>query len=286
MAVVNIVVREYSNPPLYNAIKLAFFKTDQVCYRPKADYQLSTPTFVSNSLIYNINNTFAAVGWYSDGQNRGQWTGTELINYQPCLVSWTPSEPYCVTDDIVINEFDFLVARFLWDYPTAGRDLDIQVQYENNSTPSVDNLFVGFGGQTGGTVPPSMVPPENGYLWWCLDDTNSSGNPQGIEGVIVNIKQFIADFPSSTNIVDVGIYAVWYNSVATGDFTFEVKTYKGGTMSKVGTDIVNTGGVLISNDTRSLNTLVQNNLHTPANSYKVGTLRYNKTTDTATLILG
>lgn len=199
---------------------------------------------------------------------------------------WNPSDPYCLTENIVIDEFDFMVVRFLWQYPQAGKDLDIQVQYENNSTPSVDNQYVGFGGPTSGTIPISVSPKEDGYLWWGLDDTNGTGSPQGIEGVLVNIKKFITDFPASPNNVDVGIYAVWYSSVANGNFTLDVKTYKGGTMSKVGTDIVNTGGVLVSSDVRDMNTLIQNKLHVPASSYRVGVLRYNKTSDSAILILG
>lgn len=209
---------------------------------------------------------------------------THALNVYP--FKWNPAETYCVTGNIVIDEFDFMVVRFLWQYPAAGRDLDIQVQYQDNATPTIDNQYVGFGGTSSGTIPISIAPPQDGYLWWGLDDTNGTGAPQGIEGVLVNIKKFITDFPSSPNNVDVGIYAVWYNAVASGDFVLDVKTYKGGTMSKVGTDIINTGGVLVSSDVRDLNTLIQNKLHLPASSYRVGILRYNKSTDSATLILG
>lgn len=194
------------------------------------------------------------------------------------------STAYCITKNIVINDFDFLVARFLWDYPSAGTDLDIQVRYENNSTPSVDNIYVGFGGSAGGTVPASASPPESSsYLWWGLDDTNASSAPQGIEGVLISLKKFRDDFPTSPNIIEVDLYAVWFNSVATGDFTLEVKTYKGGIMSKVGTDIVNTGGTIVSTDTRALNTLIRNSTTNPATSYHIGSLKYNKTTNTAVL---
>jgi len=184
---------------------------------------------------------------------------------------------------ILIPDFDFLVARFLWDYPSAGSDLDIQVQFENNDTPTIDNIFVGFG-NVDDTVLSGTTPESNAYLWWGLDDTNSSAAPQGIEGALVNILKFVTDFPSSPNIVEVGLYCVWYGSVASGDFTLEVVTYKGGTMSKVGTNIVNTGGVTVSSDTRLLNTTIHNSTHTPANSYKVGVIRYNKTTLTAEVI--
>jgi hypothetical protein len=191
---------------------------------------------------------------------------------------------YCVTQDIVINEFDYLVARFMWDYPIAGRDLDIQVQFEDNSVPSIDDRFVGYGGGNA-TVPANNIPQADSYLWWGLDDTNSSENPLGIEGVLIGMKKFKDDFPASSEIIKVGLYAVWFNLVASGNFTLEIATYKGGTMSKVGTNIINTGGEQVSLDLRYLNTMVHNQDHDPASSFKVGVLEYNKTTDTAILIL-
>jgi hypothetical protein len=197
--------------------------------------------------------------------------------------AWIPSEPYCITEDIVINQFDFLTVRFIWNFPAAGRDLDIQVRYENNNVPTVDGIDVGYGGAT--TVPLISNPQSSAYLWWGLDDTNTSGNPTGIEGVLINIKRFKDDFPSSTEVIKVGLYAVWYNSVASGDFSLEVKTYKGGTMSNTGTDIINTGGVIVSSDLRNLNTRIVDRTHNPDVSFKVGTLFYNRTTDTATLTL-
>lgn len=198
--------------------------------------------------------------------------------------TWVGSEPYCETENIVINKFDNLVVRFLWDYPSAGSDLDIQVRYENNNTPSVDNIFVGYGGAST-TVPANTAPETSAYLWWGLDDRNLTGDPVGIEGVLVNIKKFITDFPNSPNEIKVGLYAVWYGGVVSGDFRFEVTTYLGGTMSKQGFDIINTGGTLVSNDLRNLNTMINNSSASPQTSYKVGTLTYNKTTDTAILSL-
>lgn len=197
---------------------------------------------------------------------------------------WIGSEPYCVTQDVVINEFDYLVARFLWEFPVAGQDLDIQVRYEDNGIPSVDGLYVGYGA-VNDTVPANEAVKSNAYLWWGLDDTNSSNAVYGIEGVLVNLKKFRDDFPGSGNIIRVGLYSVWYNRAATGNFQLEIKTYKGGEMSKVGTDIINTGGTAVSSDVRNLNTLINNQLHVPESSFKVGVLEYNKTTDQAILIL-
>lgn len=197
---------------------------------------------------------------------------------------WIGAEPYCVTQDVVINEFDYLVARFLWNYPSAGSDLDIQVRYEDNGVPSVDGIYVGYGAAND-TVLAGEAIKSNAYLWWGLDDTNSSNAAVGIEGVLINLKKFKTDFPGSGNIIKVGIYAVWFGSVATGNFQLEVKTYKGGEMSKLGTDIINTGGTAVSSDIRNLNTLITNKLHSPPTSFKVGVLEYNKTTDKAILIL-
>lgn len=205
--------------------------------------------------------------------------------FQKYSFKWNETDPYCLTKDIVIEEFDFLVARFLWEYPSAGTDLDIQVRFEMPTVPDVNNKFVGFSGQSGGTVPADFLPSSGAYLWWGLDDRNQNGMPQGIEGVSINIRKFIIDYPDSGDIIDVGLYCVWYSSVNFGNFKFEVKTYKGGHMEKQGFDIVNVGGVQVSNDERNLQTLIQNKNSNPATSYKVGILRYNKITDTATLIV-
>jgi hypothetical protein len=96
MATVHISISEYSNPPLYNAINLSFFVSDQVCYKPKEEYQINTEEFEADSLIYTIDNSVATVGWYSDGINRGQWDGESLISFIPCAVNWQAAEPYCV----------------------------------------------------------------------------------------------------------------------------------------------------------------------------------------------
>jgi hypothetical protein len=97
MAIVTINVGAYINPPVYNAVQLAFFESDQVCYKPKSSYQINTVDFEAGSLIYKMDNNYAAIGWYSDGINRGQWNGTAIISFLPCEVDWEPSEPYCIT---------------------------------------------------------------------------------------------------------------------------------------------------------------------------------------------
>jgi len=209
-------------------------------------------------------------GDYIELQLHSATTNSTSVSMNVTVGTYTTSfTVVTAAEDIIITQFDYMVIRYLWNYPSAGRDLDIQVQFEGNSVPSVDNIYVGFGG-VNPTVPNAAFPQDNSYLWWGLDDTNSSSAAVGIEGVLVGLKKFKDDFPASPNIVKVALYAVWYNSVASGEFTLEVKTYLGGTMSKVGTDIVNTGGVTVSSDTRLLNTIIQNNLHTPDYSEQSG----------------
>ncbi len=177
---------------------------------------------------------------------------------------------------IVIPDFDFMTVKYSWD--GGGTDLDILVGFENNGT-DVDNLYVGYG-QPNATVPADTTPQSDAYLWWGSDNTTSDGS----EDVLIGIKQFIAAYPSSPDAVEVGLYAVWYGAPATGDFTVELVTYKGGTMSLEGTDFVNTGGAQVSSNTIAANTTIRNDtLHTPSNTYKVGTLIYTKSTQTATV---
>lgn len=188
---------------------------------------------------------------------------------------WEGTSPYCITEDIVINEFDYLVLRYNW-LPGSGQDMDIMVGYVNTGTP-VDNDFVGFG-QGGAIVPVGVAGPDS-YLWWALDNQGTSG----YEAVLINVKKLIEAYPTISDVIEVEMYCVWWSSVSSGDFSIEATTYLGGTMEVSGTNIVNTGGVQVSSDIRHLNTKIRNNDKNINTAYKVGVLRYNKLTDTAVL---
>jgi hypothetical protein len=187
---------------------------------------------------------------------------------------------YKTPDLVVINDFDFMTVSYNWNIDD-GNDLDILVGYENNGTP-VDNIYVGFGSPNP-TVPPDTVPPADAYLWWGLDSHTSNTTE---EGVLIGIRKFIAAFPASPAVVEIGLYAVWYGGPLTGNFTVTLRTYLGGVMSLDGTDFINTGGTLESANTFSLRTMISNHDHDPATAFKVGTLKYNKDTQSAVIQLG
>ncbi|SMC54220.1 hypothetical protein [Pedobacter nyackensis] len=179
-------------------------------------------------------------------------------------------------EPIVIADFDFMAVRYHW-LTGSGADLDILAGLENNGTP-FDQLYVGYGGPSA-TIPINTIPPSDAYLWWGLDNTGQ----QGYEGVLIGIRKFIDAFPNSPNIVEVGLYAVWFGIPATGDFSVELVTYKGGEMSLVGNNFENVGGVEVSSNTVNMNTLIRKTNPSPSTYFKVGTIKYNKTTATATI---
>lgn len=199
---------------------------------------------------------------------------TTIIKFVYDVASRTLS--YTVRGPVELRDFDFMSVRYHWD-TGAGSDLDILVGFENNGT-SADGHYVGYG-QDSITIPANASPEGDSYLWWGLDNRGDSG----YEAALVGMKKFVADFTAAPEVIEVGIYAVWYGQPVTGNFTVQLNTYKGGTMSQSGNDFINTGGEQVFSDTYSISTQVHNSLHSPANAYKVGVLKYNKTTQTAVI---
>ncbi|TFF33980.1 hypothetical protein [Mucilaginibacter psychrotolerans] len=176
---------------------------------------------------------------------------------------------------IPIGDFDFMAIRYHWG-ANAGTDLDILVGYEQNGT-TADNQYVGYSKPA--TVPANASPQSDSYLWWGLDNRGASG----YEGVLVGIRKFITAFPSSPNIVEIALYAVWFGAYLSGDFDIELVTYKGGSMSIVNNSFVNTGGTLVSTTARQLKTQIRNQLSSPGSSFKIGTIKFNKITNTGSI---
>ena len=179
-------------------------------------------------------------------------------------------------NSIEVNDFDYMTVKYQW-VTGDGTDLDVMVGFENNHTAD-DGLYVGYG-QPNATVPANASPQSDAYLWWGTDNTSAAG----VEAVLIGMEKFVAAFPSSPDVVEVGLYAVWFGPPLSGDFTVALVTYKGGTMSLSGTDFVNTGGTQVSSHTINANTKISNNLHTPANAYKVGSVKYTKSTQSAVI---
>ncbi len=173
------------------------------------------------------------------------------------------------TEQIIIDQFDFMTVRFGW-LDGAGKDLDVLVAYEGTGT-SVDGLYVGFGQSA--TVPRVISPQSDAYLWWATDNMGYSG----YEGVLIGIKKYIEAFPETNNLIDIFLYAAWYGQPITGNYTIELVTYLGGTMSISGSNFINIGGEQVSSDVFNVNTL---NRPTGGieNYDNVGKISYNKTT--------
>jgi hypothetical protein len=183
---------------------------------------------------------------------------------------------FTTAEEIIIADFDHVAVRYHWDQG-AGQDLDIFVGFEQTGTP-FDGVYVGYSGPNR-TVPANTVPESSAYLWWASDNTGASG----IEAVLIGMEKFVAAHPNSANMIEVGLYAIWFGTPASGDFNIEMVTYKGGSMELVGTNFVNNGGVQVSNDTIALNTMKRKTSGTLSDYFKLGSLVYNRTTKSAIL---
>jgi hypothetical protein len=183
---------------------------------------------------------------------------------------------------IIIKEFDYMVVRYIWA-EGSGRDLDIMVGFEGNETP-IDSQYIGWNNNMGNdgknrTIPMYTQPESGAKLWWAFDNRTTAG----VEGVLIGIKSFIDTYPQSPNIIKVGLYAVWWGAVESGDFQLKLETYKDGSMTTSDTNFINIGGHSVSSNTKNLNTKIQNNNSNVRTSYKAGVLNYNKALQTATI---
>jgi hypothetical protein len=215
---------------------------------------------------------------------------------------WIPDEStaYCETQSVVLNEFDYMVIRFIWvnskqlsdgttvtgtdANPINGTDLDIAVGFRQTNT-TWDNKYVGYWQQpqSKNTLPNDITPKTDAYLWWASDSVGGSG----VETVLIGMDKFLTDHPSTPNIIEIPLYMHWYDKVADGRFNLQFATYKGGTMSQQGTDIINTGGTL-TNALNEERVSIKQSKNTIVNSTDydlVALLQYDRTLKTGSLII-
>lgn len=185
--------------------------------------------------------------------------------------------PFVVTGDVVIPEFDYLVARYYWA-PGAGTDLDTLTGIINSGISSIDNNWVGW--SQGFSVPDGSVTAD-AYLISAGDNQTSGG----AESILLNLKKFTDENPSVPNIINVNMYAFWWGSRNTGNALFELIAYSGGTMAKNGFEFENTGGLEVFRQTFTKNVTAVSKSSNPGTSTLLGTIRYNKTTKVAELVL-
>jgi len=190
--------------------------------------------------------------------------------------------PFTVTGNIVVPNFDFMVARYYWA-PGEGTDLDTLTGFTNTGISGIDNNWVGW--SQGFTVPgdsasaPESIDPT-AYLQGAGDNTGT-----GAESVLMNLNKFVTENPSVPTVIETNMYAFWYGTRNTGNALFEIIAFKGGTMSKAGYEFLNTGGVEVFRQTFTKNVTSVLKTSNPGTSTLLGTVRYNKTTKVAELIL-
>lgn len=202
---------------------------------------------------------------------------------------------YCLQSAVIpLDNFDFMVLRYIWT-TGSGIDLDSFTGLINTGTiydgnPTTRAGWVGYAQNpnpgTGSPDSGSRVIPYGSttpYLNWGTD--NTTGN--GIEAILVDLKQFIHDFPATPSPVSVKMNAVWYNTKESGNITVEVTTYLGGTMSLDPTthNFINSGGVVVDTIDIPVTLNIQSRAALITSSQAIARMDYDKTTNTATLTL-
>jgi hypothetical protein len=201
-----------------------------------------------------------------------------------------------VAEDVIeFTEFDYMVVRFNYTAPYNGTDLDLMIYYENTGVVGVDGNAVGFNQGTLDDikVPTNSIPDNDAYLWWASDDNYTPG----VEAVVIGVKNLVNNETIVNRYLDIRLLAGWFQAFGTaidgtaGDVLVTLNTYLGGSISKVGTNIVHssqTGGagsdVTPIGNSKMVNISSGLSLVTLGHSTDVGTIRYDTLTGQAVLI--
>lgn len=214
--------------------------------------------------------------------------GDTGIEIELCYDASTSAAACLACGNLTFDPFDYMVVRFGYVQPGNGQDLDIFVYYDNTGT-SQDKQGVGYAGSL---KTPAGATDAAAYLWWATDDNLTPPGPC-IEAVVIGVKNLVSNVVITPNIIDIPLRVGWFRAFGDGtsgrtigDINVELVTYSGGTMSKVGTNIINTGGVLAGPPQSTIfNVKSGTGLVTIAASDLVGTIQYNQITKAATLVL-
>lgn len=187
-------------------------------------------------------------------------------------------------------DYDYLVVRFLF---IKGRDLDTATEVNNTSIIGLDKKPVGW--SMGSSQGIARKYKNLDFIEWAGDNQRD-----GYEAVFVNMYNLCnpaySIYEELPRYFNVDLYACWYSSrVEKKTIDMEIILYKGGKMSRVNTfDYENKGGTKVheqiykdimipSHTDRNDNTFLPNfrRNYTP-----IGTIRYDKFKNTATMTLG
>lgn len=177
---------------------------------------------------------------------------------------------------IQIGQIDFLTFRYLWE-DWSGTDLDTATEFLNSRILGVDDMAVGW------ACPGNNKTEVTSLLKWGGDNTGS-----GKECVWMSVKELRENhnsvLPVETNLM---AYATWFASKGNGRCSFELKGYKGGTMTQEGYNFINTGGDTVYSATHDFTCNTMKGVSDYKNLYtQIARVTYNKNTNNVYMSIG
>lgn len=179
------------------------------------------------------------------------------------------------------GDSDFAVIRYTWN-AAGGTDLDTRTAFVDLPNTLYNLNDLGWSRSGSGPHPSggAYVGPSspNYYMWWSGDNSGTTGS----ETVLIDFKNIKADFPGLQQL-STRFRAFWFNNRNSGDISYEVTTYKGGTMSKSGFNFINTGGTVVTTYTQSVNIALSGSVN--QDGQELGILYFDFLTNTSVAVL-
>ena len=191
--------------------------------------------------------------------------------------AWRGANSTCVLEpSTALLPFDYMIIKYKWAFG-AGKDLDTFTGLINTGITGLDDKWMGFGL---GNELPINSSAQNAYIMWGGDIRELTGQ----ESCLVNFKKLKQDYPALDNI-QIRMAGVWYSSKASGNIDVEITTYLGGTMSKNGSEIVNSGGSLVQQSNFSKNIALQGWNSSIDQVSHIGYINYSQTLSTGEVVI-
>ena len=183
-----------------------------------------------------------------------------------------------------INDYDYLVLRYLW---SDGRDLDTDTKIVNaDNIPSINNKSLGW--NLYDSVPTGSRI-EDSILYWGGDNTSTGSEQRKVEeNVLISRKNLEKEIYTDLlpEILKLELRAMWYSEVGNNPVQLEILAYKDGVMRLDVNNkrFINEGGTQIKfkdsqgNERDSLKLEVLNMSNTTQVYQLIGNVYYNTQT--------
>jgi hypothetical protein len=238
----------------------------------------------SVTLTANANQFVSTINVEEANAKADAWLAANVQAYAnntgTCRVTaWRGVNPSCVIGPTTtLSTFDYMVVRYKWALG-AGNDFDTFTGIINTGT-ELDNKYMGFG-HTYKKLPSSVTHSKDSYIMWGGDNRTT----RGVESCLVNFSNIIKNY-SSLNTIQLRMAGAWFSSIGTGNIDIEVTTYRGGTMSQLGFDFVNTDGDQVQQLTFSRNIPKPPNWSIDVNAVtNIGYITYTKNSSTGQIVI-